>query len=219
MSIPNPTGTGVGRNFLMGLQERNQRNLVEVLKAAEPVIEEIAKVKPESWRNMRGLFTALEGTFGVSRIGAAALRPVQMLQNRAMNTFEGLFAPIMVGLNNISNQVEAFAMANQRGATIGAGIGFMAGFLLPGSNVLWAMAGAYIGARAEADKEDWRNYIAPFSEIRGGEGGSGDILQVAVTETPIVQIPTYTPYGGGATAGPFGTSGTIGFDEWRRRNR
>ena len=58
-----PTGAD-DKDPLLGLQERNQRNLLDVLQAATPIIEEMAKVKPETWRSMKGLFTSLESSFG-----------------------------------------------------------------------------------------------------------------------------------------------------------
>lgn len=131
--------------FLANLQVRNQRNLVETLKAAEPVIEEIAKVKPESWRNMRGLFTALEGTFGISQIAGGALKPLSMVRNRASNVLEGLLAPLMVGINDVSNKVEAFALSNQRGAIGGAIAGGVLGAFM-GHPALGALFGSLVGA-------------------------------------------------------------------------
>ena len=200
LPIPSPRGSGVGRDFLAGLQERNQRNLIEVLKAAEPVIEEIAKVKPESWRNMRGLFTALEGTFGVSQIGGAILRPQQMLQNQFMNTMEGVLAPVMVGINQISNQVESFAMQNQRGAAIGGAIGFVAGYVLPGGPLLWGMIGGFAGASVEAKFKEGGlpSYLDPFSRGGGGDPLFGGDVQVSAAEGPIVPIPQFaTTFAGG----------------------
>ena len=58
--IINPLGTGAGRDFLVGYQERNKQNLLEVLHAAEPVIAEIAKVKPQTWKSMKGIFSSME---------------------------------------------------------------------------------------------------------------------------------------------------------------
>ena len=149
--------------FLSNLQERNQRNLVEILRAAEPVMEEIAKVKPESWRNMRGLFTALEGTFGVSQIGAGALTPRNMMRNMTNNMFQGILAPVMVGLNSLSNRVEAFALQYQTGATGGAIAGGILGIFV-GNPTLGSIFGALVGAGFEALLTN------PDPRDRGGAG-------------------------------------------------
>lgn len=191
--ILDPSGT-TGLDPIPGLQERNKRNLLDVLQAATPVIAEMAKVKPETWRSMTGLFTALESTFGtgVKTIGQGFLRPARMLRNIGMNVMEGFLAPVMVGLNNISNQVESYALANQIGATIGAGIGFLAGYLLPGSNLLWAMIGGGLGAAIEAGDVE----LGLFPEFGGASGILGrqqdqpppSPLQVSAADLPIVPI-------------------------------
>jgi hypothetical protein len=118
------------------LQNRNRTQLLEILDAATPVIEEIAKVRPQTWRDMSGLFTALEGTFGIGgglrQIGRGALKPVSMLKNRAMNMMEGVLAPVMIGINRIGNRVEALALQNQGGAIAGAATGVIMSFIMPG---------------------------------------------------------------------------------------
>ena len=192
-------------NPIPGLQERNKRNLLDVLQAATPVIAEMAKVKPETWRSMTGLFTALESTFGtgVKAIGQGFLRPASMLQNRFMNTFEGFLAPVMIGLNNIANQVESYALANQTGATIGAGIGYVAGYFLPGAPLLWAMIGGGIGAAFQAGDIQFGSFDPAMGGASGILGRQQDItpaeiFQTAVTEqaiVPITQFPTTAPGG------------------------
>ena len=109
-------------------------------------MEEIAKVKPQSWRNMKGLFTALDNTFGVQQVLTGGLKPAQMLQNQATNFLGGALAPLYVGLNNIQRSIERRALENPLPTLIGTGIGFALGFILPGSNMLWAMAGGFIGS-------------------------------------------------------------------------
>lgn len=192
--IRDPSGTS-GLDPIPGLQERNKRNLLDVLQAATPVIAEMAKVKPETWRSMTGLFTALESTFGtgVRAIGQGFLRPANMLQNRLMNTFEGFLAPVMVGLNNISNQVESFALANQTGAAVGAGIGYALGYVLPGGPLLWAMIGGGIGAFFEQAVKDPEQFGWSYPFPDGSlQDQPPDILQIAATEQPIVPIaPVY----------------------------
>lgn len=188
VDILSPSGTGVGQTFLQGLQERNQRNLLEIFNAARPILEEIAKVKPETWRTMSGLFKAMEGTFGtgIKAIGQGFLKPFQMVQNRAMNVMEGFLAPVMVAINNVSNQVESFALQNQMGATIGAGIGFIAGFILPGSNLLWAMIGGAVGAWYESiirqgeDPTPWD----PLG-LRDAPGAITEAFQTSATVGPV----------------------------------
>lgn len=143
-----PSGVGThGLDPIKGLQERNLGNLLEIFAAATPVLEEIAKVKPETWRSMTGLFTALEATFGttVKKIGEGFLTPQSLLKTRLMNTIEGSLAPIMVEINNIANQAEAWALQNQTGVAIGATIGYIAGFALPGSPFVWQLFGAVYG--------------------------------------------------------------------------
>ncbi|KKN16414.1 hypothetical protein LCGC14_0976220 [marine sediment metagenome] len=181
-------------SFLTGFQERNQRNLLDIFSAAKPVMEEIAKVKPETWRNMSGLFKALEGTFGVGQIGAGFTKPLSMLQNRASNVLEGALAPIMIEINKVSNQVEVAALANRQGATIGAVIGFVAGYVLPGSPLLWSMIGGALGTFIQAGITDDHPLaggggIVPYP---GAGGGNGDI-QVAATGGPIVPLPFVRP--------------------------
>ncbi len=164
--ITNPSGTS-GLDPLRGLQERNERNLLEIFSAATPILEEMAKVKPETWRSMTGLFTALESTFGtgVKAIGQGFLRPRNMLQNQLTNMAEGFLAPVMVGLNNLSNQVESYALQNPTGATWGAVIGGavlgIIGLYYGGAVTgMWAfqlgsMIGGAIGAAIEGGLIDW----------------------------------------------------------------
>lgn len=181
-------------SFLTGFQERNQRNLLDIFTAAKPVMEEIAKVKPETWRNMSGLFKALEGTFGVGQIGAGFTKPLSMLQNRASNVLEGALAPIMIEINKVSNQVETFALANQQGAIIGASIGFIAGYVLPGSPLLWGMIGGAIGAFVQGapppDPSGPGQRAGGFTPFATGPGGD---IQVAATGGPIVPLPFVRP--------------------------
>lgn len=201
--ILDPSGTS-GLDPIPGLQERNKRNLLDVLQAAQPIIAEMAKVKPETWRSMSGLFTALEGTFGtgVRTIGQGFLRPANMLQNRLMNTFEGFLTPVMVGLNSLSNQLESFALQNQVGATIGAGIGFIAGFKLPGGPLLWSMIGSFVGAGVEAGVPIITNPFDIIGNIQRYEAwltGQTNPLAEQTAATlgeivPIAPIGTITPF-------------------------
>ena len=146
--ILSPSGTGVGQDFLLGLQDRNRSNLLEIFSAATPVMEEMAKVKPESWRNMRGLFTALESTFGIQTIMSGALKPAQMIGNQATNFLSGALAPLMIGINNIKRDIERRAMANPIPTLVGTGIGFVAGFMLagPAGAQLGSMLGGFLGS-------------------------------------------------------------------------
>lgn len=178
--ILDPSGTS-GLDPIPGLQERNKRNLLDVLQAARPIIAEMAKVKPETWRSMSGLFTALEGTFGtgVRAIGQGFLRPANMLQNRLMNTFEGFLAPVMVGLNNIANQVESYALQNQQGATLGAISGGIIGAFI-GHPALGAIFGSMLGS-----------FLQQFTETAGFTDAEGNSFQL---------IPNYNePFAGIAT--------------------
>ena len=164
-----PSGASHGLDPVLGLQERNQRNLLEIFSVAQPVIEEMAKIKPESWRNMRGLFTALESTFGTSQITAGALKPTSMFMNMGYNMLSGLLSPVMVGINNISNQVESFALQYQTGAVIGGVAGGLLGAYL-GSPTLGALFGALVGAGLEAllvnpDPRDPPRYYPPDLDI------------------------------------------------------
>jgi hypothetical protein len=182
---------------LEALQNRNQTQLLEILGAATPIIEEIAKVKPETWRSMTGLFSGLEKTFG------GALRPARMIQNRFMNMFQGALAPVQVQLNNISNQVESFALQNQTGAIIGAAAGFVAGFVLPGGPLLWGTLFGGLGAAYESLSRDATfrpgtlipQYGTPGPGdplgIHGGgttptQYGVGDVLNLRPTPPPKV---------------------------------
>lgn len=149
---------------LSSLQQRNQRNLLDIFRAATPIMEEIAKVKPETWRSMTGLFTALEGTFGIQQIGGGALKPLGMVQNQVSNFLEGALSPVMVGINNLSNQIESFALANPIGSVVGGIAGGIIGafFLHP---VLGALFGSLLGAGLE--------HILTNPFPTGGGGGSG----------------------------------------------
>ena len=193
--ILSPLGTS-GLDPIRGLQERNQRNLLEIFSAAKPVIEEMAKVKPESWRNMRGLFTALERGFGA--VGQGFLKPVQMLQSRAENVLEGFLAPVMVGINNISNRIEAFALQNQTGATIGAITGGIIGAFFGGHWALGAIFGSMIGSQIEAGGDPAAalllNALNPFdiignirrlNEYLQAQVGLGGASQTAATAGPV----------------------------------
>ena len=196
-----------------GLQERNQRNLLDILQAATPIIEEIAKVKPETWRSMTGLFTALENTFGlggVKVLGQGALTPLRSLQNRAANVFEGFLAPVMVGINNISNQIESVALANQMGATLGAIGGGILGFFLghPGLGAVFGgLLGANIESRIRAEAQGAPG-ISATGGIFGGPGGFGNIggvgaddkITFASTNRAIVPMAAQNTFSGSALA-------------------
>lgn len=195
--------------LIRGLQERNQHNLLEIFRAATPIMEEIAKVKPESWRNMRGLFTALESTFGIAQIGAGFQKPLNMLRNRASNVMEAALAPVMVGLNNISNQVESFALSNQTGAIIGGLTGTLIGaYFGPVASSLLGMFGSLIGGGIESiirDPSAFLNMMQQAEDVLGSGSGlqiiaggpPGDIsgaTQFAATNTPLVPLPTQTSF-------------------------
>lgn len=145
--------------FLPAVQERNKQNLLNILEAATPIIEEIAKVKPETWNSMRGVFSGIAQTFGVGISGAAT--PFNMGRNRFMNVFQGALAPLQVGLNNLSNQVESFALQNQTGAIAGGiGGGILGAFI--GHPALGALFGSMVGAGFQA-----------LVESIAGPGGAG----------------------------------------------
>ena len=171
---------------LIGLQERNQRNLLDVLQAATPIIEEMAKVKPETWRSMKGLFTSLESSFGtgVKTLGQGFLAPFNQMQGRIMNMTEGFLAPVMIGINNISNQLESFALENALGTTIGSTIGFIAGFKLPGGPLLWSMIGGAVGGGIEAGFPLLTNpfdFIGNFNAIVAWLEGESDPFATQTT--------------------------------------
>jgi len=130
---------------ILALQQKNERNLLDIFRAATPIMEEIAKVKPETWRSMTGLFTALENTFGIQQIASGALKPLGMVQNQVSNFLEGALSPVMVGINNISNQIESFALANPIGAVAGGIAGGIIGSFLA-HPALGALFGSLLGA-------------------------------------------------------------------------
>lgn len=149
---PNIKGEGALTPEIQRLQEKNLGNLLEIFSAATPVLEEIAKVKPETWRQMTGLFTALEKTFGttVQKIGQGFLTPRKLIVNRFKNTMMGHLGPLMVQLNNIQNQVEAFALQNPQGAAIGSTIGILGYYWGPTVGAITMIAGGLLGAVLES---------------------------------------------------------------------
>lgn len=182
--------------LLRGLQARNQRNLLEIFNAASPVIEEIAKTKPETWRRAREFFKGLSGAFGVvQQIGGGVLTPFRALRARTTAGVEGLLTPVMVGINRVSSQIESKALQNQQGAIVGAGVGYALSFALPGGPLLWSLllAGAGIQIQAGIGGDRTNIFGMPFpdpSQI-GQPGfnpfapGGGGPLQVSATEGPV----------------------------------
>ena len=143
--------------FLPAAQEANREQLLEILSVAEPVIEELAKVKPETWRTMKGIFTSMErgmsNMFGqpIARLKGAAMSPFNLLSAQMSNTMEHLMMPINAYLNSAINSYESWLMRNQAaqtGAAVGTGIGFVLGYVIgmgPWGALLGGAFGSLIG--------------------------------------------------------------------------
>ena len=94
------------QQHIMALSQRNKELFLERMGAAAPVVEELAKVKPSTWRTMKGFFSSLEsvGRSGIltnftGRIQQAALLPMNILQNRVAFMVEGLMMPLLPIVN------------------------------------------------------------------------------------------------------------------------
>jgi hypothetical protein len=123
-----------GLDLLPGLQERNKEQLLDIFKAATPVLTEISKVNPETWRNMQGIFSALNQTYGVG----GALRAVSgglsagkdIAMGNVANLMESYFMGTTLALANLQKLIESKSLENQVGSAVGGGIGEIAGTLI-----------------------------------------------------------------------------------------
>ena len=196
------------QQHISALSQRNRQDFLERMGAAEPVVEELAKVEPSTWREMKGIFNSMEqvgrmNMFGnfTGRMQQAAMFPMNVMFNRVGFMLEQLFLPMMPLINKVTIAYENFVMSNQTGALIGGGIGMIVGLYLPGGPILWGIIGSTVGAGIEESLTHFEAFTeaggrvfpfkapstaTPFDPL-GGAGGGG---------TPagtIVQDPELTP--------------------------
>lgn len=159
------------QQHIQALSMRNKDEFLERMTAAAPVVEELANVKPSTWRDMRGLFTSMALVGGMNMLGnftgrmqQAAMFPMNVITNRVGFMLEGLMMPLMPIVNKAIMSYESFVMANQTGALIGGGIGFIVGNWLPGGPILWGLIGSGIGV-----------FIERIFTRRGGDISSEDL--------------------------------------------
>ena len=166
------------QQHIQALSMRNKEQFAERMTAAAPVVEELAKVQPSTWRDMRGLFTSMALVGGMNMLGnftgrmkQAAMLPMNVLTNRLGFMLESVMMPLMPIVNKATMAYESFVMDNQAGALIGGGIGLLVGFAIPGGPLLWGIIGAGIGAGIQA----W---------IRSGTRsyGEGERFPIGLTE-------------------------------------
>ena len=105
------------------LSQRNKQDFLERMNAAKPVMEEMAKVRPETWQMMKGTFQSLENVGRMGGLGSlvgglqqGAMMPFRVLGGRMQFAMERLTMPMMTHVNRITNAYESFIMENQTGA-------------------------------------------------------------------------------------------------------
>lgn len=183
------------QQHIQALSMRNKEQFVERMEAAAPVIEEMADVKPSTWRQMKGLFSSMESVgrmnmFGnfTGRMQQAAMFPLNILTTRLGFMLEGLMMPIMPIINKMVMTYEAYVMANQTGALIGGGIGAIVGSIVPWFGTMTgAMLGSAIGAGVEESLDLFETFHA--------QGGR-------------VFLPMNKPPSGGTPSDPLGGAST-----------
>ena len=132
------------REVISALSQRNKQQLFEVLRAAQPIIEEMVEVKPSTWRQMRGFFSSMEqvGRLGLTAgIQQAGMMPFRLASGRLGFMMEGMMMPMMPMVNKITNAYQSLVMANQTGAMYGSMAGMAVGSM-------WGPMGAQAGALA-----------------------------------------------------------------------
>ena len=190
------------------LSQRNKELFLDKMEAATPVIAELAKVTPNTWKSMKGLFTSVENVMRMTpfgnigqRLQQSAMMPFSSIRNRASFMMEQLFMPMMPIVNKEVIGYETYIMQNQTGALIGGGIGAIVGLWLPGGSVLWGLIGAGIGSLVE-DKykgiEGWGGLVEEykrgneafmnFEDFSSDESGGTGIVQDP-TPLPVIGIP------------------------------
>lgn len=155
------------RQHIQALSQRNKAEYLERIGAATPIIEELVKVKPSTWTQVKGLFTSMEavGRMGMlgnvgMRMQQAAMFPMNIMQNRIEFMLESLFMPLLPIVNRAVSAYESYVMKNQTGALIGGAIGMLVGLALPGGPMMWGLIGGGIGAGIEATKDYWTQVIS-----------------------------------------------------------
>ncbi|KKN56982.1 hypothetical protein LCGC14_0567040 [marine sediment metagenome] len=133
------------------------------------VAKELAKVKPESWRNFK---EGIQGLGAISGSPIAAARagiqaPFSQISTQVGFGFQSAIQPFtnqLSGLvNQLSNATQPFLQRNIIGAGIGATVGAILGSFLPGpGTTVGAILGGFVGAGIQS-------LLTP-----GGGGGGGD---------------------------------------------
>lgn len=190
---------------------RNREQFLEKMRAAAPVIEELADVKPTTWRQMKGLFSSMEavGRMGMlgnisGRLKQAAMFPMNVLTTRVEFLLEQMFMPLLPIVNKAIITYEGFVMANQTGALIGGGIGLIIGAIF-GHPMAGAMLGALSGGAIESAARSFTSpmsigeRIAPIRELLE----SGETWESMTTPVPesMEAPPTFTALSETAVSG------------------
>lgn len=140
------------------LSELNQGVYLQAIGAVRDTMESISKIKPETTRDLKAIFGSIErmtrtsGALGPIR--NALQMPGRQFGLQIGNSIQAALMPMTLQLNQLINQATnlflPFIQENATGAVWGGTIGFIAGFILPGSPTLWALVGAFAGAGIES---------------------------------------------------------------------
>jgi len=178
------------------------------MNAAAPVIEELAEVKPNTWRQMKGLFNSMEQVGRMNILGnftgkmqQAAMFPMNVLTTRLGFMLEGLMMPMLPLVNKITMAYQSYVMANQTGALIGGGIGLIIGWKF-GVPTLGALVGSSVGAGIEESLDLFEQFheqggrVFPFKPPSGATpadplgGASGaDPTDPIVVDRVVTALP------------------------------
>jgi hypothetical protein len=125
--------------------------------AMKGIFEEMAKIKPETTRHLKDIFGSIERMSRsnmLAPIRNSLMMPARQLSNQIGFGVQSALMPMTIQLNSMVNKVnmglQQIVESNRKGAAVGGmvggGIGFIAGFVLPGGPVLWGMVGSVAGS-------------------------------------------------------------------------
>lgn len=192
------------------------------MKGLLAVSKELAKVKPESWRNFKEGIQSLGSTFGsplaAARQGFQA--PFNQLGAQIGFSVQSAFQPITNQLsgfiNQIANRAQPLIQQNLLGAGIGLTAGAIIGSFIPGvGTTIGAILGGFVGAGIGSLFNDDTSFgdalnsqiddnVTIFGTDRG-TGSFGDALQGLINRGVTIR----SPFGFDTTGFVMRTSGRL----------
>lgn len=197
------------QQHIQALSMRNREDFLERITAATPIIEELVKVEPSTWRQMGGLFMAMQAVGMMNMLGnftgkmqQAAMFPMNVLTSRVGFMLEGLMMPMLPIINKVTMAYEAFVMQNQTGALIGGGIGIILGSLV-GHPMLGMFIGSTVGGGVQAALPLYEQFteqggqVFPYkspsgatpADPLGGASGTTTATDPIVMDQPVTALP------------------------------